>query len=130
CAQLTEGALWKLRSHEGLARSLRGSLFRPQMDGETTTRVIENALSASVLPQELPPVNLIFVHRNSQGQMGLARLYHVIFTDQSEVKGANNRFTEEPLQYQALFYEQLRLHRSLTVDEMVALVGRSGAAPG
>lgn len=133
CAQMTHGALWKIRRYAGTIRyhqeqalaSTEDVYYGIQGMGEAGEKISAQAdnYAASIQPQQLPPFHLMFMHFNQDGQMGLARLYNVTFTDYAEVKGTQNRMTEETLQYQALFYEQLRLRRSLTTTQMQELLG-------
>lgn len=126
CAQLTEGALWKLRKHAGAVQLYAGkSLIRNQdlAEGLVVSRQVDHYASA-ILPQQLPPFHLMFVHTNESGQMSIARLYNVVISDQGETKGAHNAFSEESLQYQASHYEQMRLHKSLELDELSRLANR------
>lgn len=123
CAQFTHGALWKLRRLAATVRLLRDSIASgnaTQTDGITRART--DFFTAGILPQQLPPFHLMFVHENQDGQMAIARLYNVTITDHGEVKGSHNLFTEETLQFQALYYEQIRLHKSMTIEQMQALV--------
>lgn len=126
CAQFTHGALWKLRRHAGAAALLKDRMVIGGDDDVSRAQL--EFFTAGILPQQLPPFHLIFIHTNDAGQMGIARLYHVVLSDVGEVKGAHNLFTEETLQYQALFYEQIRLHRSLTTEQMQELFFGMGAS--
>jgi hypothetical protein len=132
CKQMTHAALWKVRRFAGTIRysSEEGGLGSRQDQevlGEnwTITQSQVNQMAASILPQQLPPFHLMFVHQSQSGQMGLARLYDITFTDYSEVKGTTNSQTEETLQYQAQFYEQLRLRKSLTPKQMQEMAGQT-----
>ena len=138
-AQLTHGALWKVRRHMSTIRYAGGvalasteaagvqepgylteEVLQGARDGELDVRRITAEVdnyAASMLVQQLPPFHLMFVHQSEAGQMGLARLYGVTFTDHSVTKGADNT-PEESLQFKALFYEQLRLRKSLSTTEM------------
>lgn len=128
CAQMTHGALWKVRRYAGTIREFQGDALADVTDagtqGEGPRTVVSDvdAAAASILPQQLPPFHIMLVHQNDSGQMALARLYDVTFTDHSEVKGAQNKMTEEDLQYQALYYEQLQLRQSLSTPQMQELL--------
>ena len=129
CAQLTKGALFKVRSYYGAARTLGEEVLRREKPGALVTRGAADFFASAILPQQLPPIHLMWVHTSSEGQMGIARWYNVVFSDHGGVFGANQGFNEETLQYQCTFMEQIRLHRSLTVAEMQRLKGNmvSGA---
>lgn len=122
CAQFTNGALWKLRRHAAMAKLAGDDLVGVESTSDVDRARLE-FFTGSILPQQLPPFHLIFVHQNTAGQMAIARLYDVVLSDLGEVKGANNAYTEETLQFQALFYEQIRLHKSLTLEDMGRLAG-------
>lgn len=124
CAQMTQGALYKLRQHAGAIQFFRDQTTvqlgaNPEVGGSARARL--DYYTSSILPEQLPPFHLMFVHANESGQMAIARLYNVVISDHGETKGARNLFTEETLQYQASYYEQIRLHRALTTDQLAAL---------
>lgn len=119
--QTTQAALWKLRRHAGTIRMAAETGVLAEMDEGRIRQRIDH-YTTSILPQQLPPFHLMFVHMSDAGQMSIARLYNVHIASYSEIKGANNAYTEESMQYQALFYEPIRLHRSLTTEQMAALV--------
>lgn len=121
-AQLTRGSFWRLRRYAGTVRVAQGrSLQTPQQERANIT-----AMQSGIRPEQLPPFELMFVHASESGQMAISRLYDVTITDTGSVKGQGNQFTEEQLQYKAKFHEQIRLHRSLTTDQMVDLANEIG----
>lgn len=127
CAQFTQGALWSLRRHAAAIRYFQNeALVEATVDTDSgaPARARLDFYTSSVLPQQLPPFHLMFVHTNETGQMAIARLYNVVISDQGEAKGARNSFTEEMLQYQATYYEQIRLHKTLTGEQIAQLANR------
>jgi hypothetical protein len=127
CAQMTQGALYKLRQHAGAIRFFQDEAMAEAAGSAETGGSIRARLgfyTSAILPQQLPPFHLMFVHANESGQMAISRLYNVTISDQGETKGARNLFTEEALQYQATYYEQIRLHRALSTEEMARLANK------
>lgn len=127
CTQLTHGALYKVRKFAGALRVDEGEVLSETSTEEDREVTSGRQQAASILPQQLPPFHLMFVHENDRGQMSLSRLYDVTFVDHSEIKGSSNREPEETLQYQALYYEQLNLRKSLTNKQMQELFNRNAA---
>lgn len=124
CAQLSQGALSKLRNHAGAVRVFQDqALLTEDTQDQTGDRLRAQIdfYSSAILPQQLPPITLMFVHANQSGSMAISRLYNVVFSDHGTVAGSNQAFIEETLQYQATFYEQLKLQRSLSVNELSQL---------
>ncbi|RME29037.1 MAG: hypothetical protein D6800_03220 [Candidatus Zixiibacteriota bacterium] len=119
-AQMVEGSLWKLRRHAAAVRVYGEKVYTLSEGIEGADGVLES-YATSILPQQLPPFHLIFVHANETGQMSIERLYDVVIESSGATKGVHNLQIEETYQYQAAFYEQIRLHRSLTYEEMVRL---------
>ena len=124
CAQLTQGAFWKVRRHFGLKKVLGDRL----LEREGGLRIVEPSsdfFASVVSVTQLPPIHLMWVHTNEQGQMAIARWYDVVFSDRGTVLGASNAYVEQTLQYQCLMQEEIRLHRSMTVAELQALGRRT-----
>lgn len=127
CAQLTKGAFWKVRNYFGAVRVFGEEVLARQ----ARTKLVEPGaqfFASAVSVTQLPPIHLMWVHTSEAGQMSIQRWYNVVFSDKGGVFGASNGFTEQTLQYQCSYQEEIRLHRSLTVHEMQRLRERMTTA--
>ena len=115
-AQLTESPLYKLRSYDDTIRKLGNQ-------GISGSESIQSS-AANILPEQLPPFHIVFVHMNESGQMGVERLYDVTIQSGGKTTGQQNKFTEQHFQFKALYYENLHLMQSLTTEEMASLAGQ------
>jgi len=115
-AQMTESPLHELRQYDDTIRKL-GNV------GISGSESIQSS-AANILPAQLPPFHLVFIHANDDGQMGVERLYDVSIQSGGKNTGQQNKFTEQHFQYKALYYENLHLMQSLTTTEMAKLAGQ------
>lgn len=115
--------LWKLRRHEGLVRALPSVHGLGKTVADTEGLAVQaRHLAQSMLPQELPEVHLLFVTETENGMVGMERLYGVKFQSSGGSIGVDNPLEEDALQFKARFYEQLRLHRHLSREELRGLL--------